>query len=206
MMYHFHTLLKIILALSFLALNAVADDSSLIDVQAQGNQIIASGWTLDEGSTNEPGLQQASDLPPPVVNNESPLLSDEKDCADLQRRAAPGKLKRLRFAKREQQLSCPFQEFSGPSAREQPIPPPGGSEFNPDRKTRPTTMKKLINEKLLRPIVDVSVCGFQEGLDIPICAPRSVKSPYASVLLLHPCRFCEWIFSCNLSICIFQGF
>lgn len=191
MMYSF-TLWKILLALSFLTLDAVADDSSLIDAQAQGNQVIASGWTLDEGSTNEPRLQQASDFPPAVVINESLLLSDESDCADLQSRTAPGKLRRLRFAKREQQLSCPVQEFRKPGARAEPIPPPGGSssEFNPNRQKRPTTMRKMINERILRPTTDISVCGFQEGLEIPICAPYFVTTPDASVVLLRPCRFC----------------
>lgn len=136
MMYSF-TLWKLLLALLFLALDAVADYSSLIDAQAQGNQIISSGWTRDEGITNEPRLQQASDLPPPVENNESLVLSDESDCADLQsRRAAPGQLRRLRFAKREQQLSCPVQELRKPGARVEPIPPPSGgstSQFNPNR-------------------------------------------------------------------------
>lgn len=191
MMYSF-MLWKILLALSFLALDAVADDSSLIDAQAQGNQIISSGWTLDEGITNEPGLQQASDFPPPVVINEPLLLSAESGCADLQSRAAIGKLRRLRFAKREQQLSCPVQELTEPRAQEEHIPPPGGSttEFNPNRQRRPTTMKTVINEKLLRPITDISVCGFQEGLVIPICAPYFVTTSDASVLLLRPCRFC----------------
>lgn len=185
-------LCNILLALSFLALDAAADDSSLIDAQAQGNQIISSGWTLDEGSTDEPGLQQASDFPLPVVINDSLLLSDESDCALLQSRAAPGKLRPLRFAKREQQLSCPAQEFREPRAREEPIPPPGGStsEFNPNRQRRPTTMRKVINEKLLRPTTDVSVCGFQQGLGIPICAPYFVTTADAIVLLLRPCRFC----------------
>lgn len=190
-MYSF-TLWKILLALSFLALYAVADDSSLIDAQAQGNQITSSDWTLDEGKTNEPRLQQASDFPPPIVSSESLLLSDENDCADLQSRTAPGKLRRLRFAKREQQLLCPVQEFRKPGARAEPIPPPGGStsEFNPNQQKRPTTMRKVINEKSLRPTTDISVCGFQEGLEIPICAPYFVISPDASVLLLRPCRFC----------------
>jgi len=195
MMYSF-TLWKLLLVFSFLALDAVADDSSLIDAQAQGNQIISSGWTLDEGITNEPirRLQQASDLPPPVVNNESLLLFDESDCDDLQSRTAPGNLRRLRFAKREQQqLSCPVQEFRKPGARLEPIPPPGGStsQFNPNRQRRPTTMRKVINEKSLRPTTDVSVCRFQEGLEIPICAPYFVTSPDVSVLLLRPCRFCR---------------
>lgn len=204
---------KLILALSFLALDGVADDLSLIDDgQAQGNQIISSGWTLDEegsSSTNEPRLQQqASDLPPPpppppIVNNESIPLSDagEISCADdLQSRPpAPGKLKkRLRFAKRgeqQQQLSCPVQEFRKPGARvEEPIPPPPAgrstSQFNPNRQKRPTTMRKVINEKLLRPITDISVCGFQEGLEIPICALYFVTSPDTTVPLLNPCRFC----------------
>lgn len=195
------TLRKIILVLSFLALDAMADDLSLIDAQAHGNQIISSGWTLDEGSTNEPRSQQASDLARPIVNNELLLLSDESvHCADLQSRAAPGKLRRLRFAKREQQLSCPIQEFREPRARAEPIPPGGvenalpegsTSEFNPNRKTRPTTMRKLINEKGLRPTTDVSVCNYHEGLTIPICAPYFVTSADATALILKPCRFCE---------------
>ena len=148
MMYSF-TLRKIILALSFLALDAMADDWSLIDAQAHGNQIISSGWTLDEGRTNEPRLQQASDFAPPIINN----------------------------------------EFREPGAQAEPIPPGGGenalpegstSEFNPYRKTRPTTMRKLINEKYLRPTTDVSVCNYHEGLTIPICAPYFVTSADAT--------------------------
>lgn len=207
---------KLILALSFLALDGVADDLSLIDDgQGQGNQIISSGWALDEegsSSTNEPRLQQqASDLPPPppppVVNNESLLLSDagEINCGDddLQSRPpAPGKLKkRLRFAKRgeqqqqQQQLSCPVQEFRKPGVGVEesiPLPPARGStsQFNPNRQKRPTTMRKLINEKLLLPITDISVCGFQEGLEIPICALYFVTSPDITVSVLNPCRFC----------------
>ena len=201
------TLRKIILVLSFLALDATADDSSLIDAQAHGTQVISSGWTLDEGSTNESILQQASDLPPPIVNNESLLLSDESvNCADLQSRAAPGKLRRSRFAKGEQQPSCPVQEYREPGARgqfnlptgiENDLPEGSTAVFDPNRKTRPTTMRKLINEKLLRPITDISVCGFHEGLTIPVCAPYFATWADAIILLLHPCRFCERIFSCT---------
>lgn len=213
MMYYLTQWWKLLLALSFLALDGMADDlSGLIDdAQAQGNQIISSGWTLDEeggsSSTNEPRLQQqASDLPPPpppFINYDSLLLVSAggvNDCADdLQNRPAPGKLKkRLRFSKRseqQQQLSCPVQEFRNPGARADPIPPPplaegSTSQFNPNRQKRPTTMRKIINEKLLRPITDVSVCGFQEGLEIPICAPYFVTAPDTTVSLLRPCRFC----------------
>lgn len=205
-MYPF-SLRKIILVLSFLALDAIADDSSLLDAQALGTQVISPGWTLDEGSTNESILQQASELPPPIVNNESLLLSDESvNCADQQSRPAPGKLRRLRIAKREQQPSCSAQEFREPGAQGQFNVPAGieddlsegsTSVFDPNRKTRPTTMRKLINEKRLRPTTDISVCGYHEGLTIPVCAPYFATWADAIVLLLHPCRFCERIFSCT---------
>lgn len=182
------SLWRILLPLSFLTLD-------LIDAQAHEDQILSSSWTLDEGNTNEFRLEQASAFPQPIVNTESLLISDKSsDCADQQSLAAPGKMRRLRFAKREQPLLCPVQEFTGPSAGEEP---PRGEDagstsgFNPNRKTRPTRMRKLINENRLRPITDISVCGFDAELEIPICAPYFVSPPGVTVVVLNPCRFCE---------------
>lgn len=184
-------------------IGAVADNLNLIDAQVHGNQIKSPGWTLDEVSTSEPRLQQDSDFPPPIANTELLLLSDESvGCPDLRNRAAPGKMRRLRVVKREQQYSCPVQEFRGPRPGEgstAPAPEIGAgntlpgestSQFDSNRKTRPNTMRKLINENHLRPATDISVCGFDKDLRIPICAPYSV-STQATVLLLTPCRFCE---------------
>lgn len=193
------SLRRLLLPLSFLTLGAVADGSNLIDAQAHGTRILSSSWTIDEGSANEFTLEQASDFPLPVGNTESLLLSDESvGCADRQSLAAPGKMRRLRFAKREQPLLCPAQEFRGPSAGKEPTSGgnamPGGGPttgLNPNRKKRPTTMRKLINENLLRPTTDTSVCGFDPELKIPICAAYFASPPATTVVILTPCRFCE---------------